>query len=471
MLLVVTASMVVGAPQPVRSQVGGGLNRLAVGGGLTNPSPRVGTQNADVLIAITNSGTAGAEDNPVRLDRIIVNPSCSTGNPPPCTTPENLITLDSGPAAGIGLAGTACEGVTFTVTPTGNGNYLITPNSTVILEPAEPGPNPLSSCNIRLTADVNARGDGSTFFVTRAEGTVLDPITRQPQTDPSGNPVPVGGDASQLITILRARTTLVTDADQTSAVIGSATTDTATVTEVDSVPGVTPTGDVTFTLLRSEGGTCVAPNPPIAGSPQDRPLAPASDTTATATTTAVVVNTPGVYYWTASYEGDNNFEPAGPVGCNDPAERVEFTPPPPEITVLKDVVGSSTHAEGDTTPFTFQVTINNTGPNPVTIQEIEDDIYGDLVTRPGSTCGSLDNTVLAPEGQPGSTATCQFTGPFTGPGGASQTDVVTVRGVDNFGQPVEDSDDATVFITNVPPQIVVEKTADPTTIGENDDHR
>ena len=61
-------------------------------------------------------------------------------------------------------------------------------------------------------------------------------------------------------------------------------------------------------------------------------------------------------------------------------------------------------------------------------------------TWPGKgTCGALIGTVLAPNdhavGGPDE-ASCSFTAPVTGPGGSTHTDVVTVIGHDDDGQPV-----------------------------------
>src|SRR5262249_35319501 len=104
--------------------------------------------------------------------------------------------------------------------------------------------------------------------------------------------------------------------------------------------------------------------------------------------------------------------------------------------------------------------------DPVTIQTINDNIYGDLgnAANPkvsANTCPSLIGTVL----QPGASATCHFTGQFTGSAGSSQTDVVTVAGVDDENTPVSASDDATVFLT-ASPTIRVRKDADPLTRPE-----
>ena len=96
----------------------------------------------------------------------------------------------------------------------------------------------------------------------------------------------------------------------------------------------------------------------------------------------------------------------------------------------------------------------------MTITSLTDNVYGDLTTRPNSTCTTAIGTVL----QPGGTYTCQFTAPFTGGPGATQTDTVTARAVDQFGNQAQASANATVALTNVTPQIVVVKNASPVCI-------
>ena len=54
---------------------------------------------------------------------------------------------------------------------------------------------------------------------------------------------------------------------------------------------------------------------------------------------------------------------------------------------------------------------NPSTTDPVKITSLVDNIYGDLATRPGSTCGALIGVTLAPGA---SSAPCTFTGPFTG---------------------------------------------------------
>jgi hypothetical protein len=92
--------------------------------------------------------------------------------------------------------------------------------------------------------------------------------------------------------------------------------------------------------------------------------------------------------------------------------------------------------------FPVHLTSTNPGPEPFKITSIVDNIFGNLATRPGSTCGALIGTTLAP----GAHAACQFTGTFTGVQGASQTDVTTVDVIDSHGTPSTDTVSTTVVI-------------------------
>ena len=124
---------------------------------------------------------------------------------------------------------------------------------------------------------------------------------------------------------------------------------------------------------------------------------------------------------------------------------------PPTVDITKTPSPSSLPEPGG--QFTFNFVVTNTSNETVTITDLTDDIYGNLNGR--GTCAT--GAVLAP----GAQYRCSFTVTFTGPPGANQTDVVTVRVVDDDGQSATDTDDAVITITDVPPAIRVVKTANP----------
>ncbi|PZR68193.1 MAG: hypothetical protein DLM66_09715, partial [Candidatus Dormiibacter spiritus] len=137
---------------------------------------------------------------------------------------------------------------------------------------------------------------------------------------------------------------------------------------------------------------------------------------------------------------------------------VTLTPAPPQIAVTKVAIPLTEVEPGGTFTFTVQVS-NPSTLEPVRIDTLTDNVYGDLATRPGSTCGTLIGTTLAPGA---SSAPCSFTGTFTGRAGATQTDTVTVTG-SNRGTTVTATARATVTLTPAAPQIAVTKVASPLT--------
>jgi hypothetical protein len=80
-----------------------------------------------------------------------------------------------------------------------------------------------------------------------------------------------------------------------------------------------------------------------------------------------------------------------------------------------------------------------------------DDVHGDL---DGQGDCSLPQAIVV-----GGVYTCSFTATVSGNAGDSETDTVTATGHDDDGSPVSASDDATVTITDVRPDIEVTKSA------------
>ncbi|HLF41598.1 MAG TPA: hypothetical protein VI854_09025 [Acidimicrobiia bacterium] len=138
---------------------------------------------------------------------------------------------------------------------------------------------------------------------------------------------------------------------------------------------------------------------------------------------------------------------------------VSLTDVAPSVTVDKTVApGSLPEPGGD---FTFTVEVTNTSAEDVTITSLDDDVYGDLAAMPGD-CDDIIGDTLAPA----ASATCSFTGNFTGNAGDSETDTVTVVVTDDDDETGTDTDDATVSLTGVAPSVTVDKTASPLSLPE-----
>ncbi|HEY5197816.1 MAG TPA: hypothetical protein VIJ51_12405, partial [Solirubrobacteraceae bacterium] len=224
-----------------------------------------------------------------------------------------------------------------------------------------------------------------------------------------------------------------------------AISDTATLTG-----GTSPTGTMTFQIFGPNDATCSA-------APAFTTSVPVSGN-GTYSSTAFAAPSPGTYRFVASYSGDSG-NAAVPGVCNAPNELVSV--PAPQIAVTKSASPASLPEPGGT--FTFTVTVSNPSTvDAVKITSLLDNIYGDLSTRAGSTCGALIGTTLAPGA---ASPACSFTGVFNGKAGQSQTDVVTATGTDSNGfSPPPATAHATVTLTPAGPQIGVTKIASPTSL-------
>ena len=189
-------------------------------------------------------------------------------------------------------------------------------------------------------------------------------------------------------------------------------------------------------------------------------------TQGTCTTAVGTVLQPGQSYscaFTANFTGNAGASQTDVVtatGADDDGNTVSdtddatvtLTGVPPTVQVVKTATPLSLPEPGG--QFTFNVVVTNTSATEsITITALTDDVYGNLNGR--GTCAI--GAVLAP----GATYSCSFSAPFNGQAGATQRDVVTVRGVDDDGQDATDDDDAVVSLTDVPPVLTLVKTATP----------
>jgi hypothetical protein len=162
------------------------------------------------------------------------------------------------------------------------------------------------------------------------------------------------------------------------------------------------------------------------------------------------------------YSGDANYATATSA-CGAPGEASVVTAVP-TINVDKTATPLTEPEPGG--DFTFNVVVTNTSPEVLVIRSLTDNVYGDLTTRANSTCTNAIGTTLQPSPGPGNTYSCSFTAPFTGNGGDSQTDTVTVTATNPSNVTVTDTDDAVVSLTDVLPIIAVNKTATPASLPQ-----
>jgi len=155
--------------------------------------------------------------------------------------------------------------------------------------------------------------------------------------------------------------------------------------------------------------------------------------------------------------------PGGLSASADDDATVTIIDSPSSLTAKKSAFPQTRPAPGGT--FVFRLDVQNTSPvDTVTIDSLDDDVYGDLATLPISTC-SVPQTLV-----PSEVYTCLFAGDFTGPPSAFQVDSILVEGVDDDLKPVRTTARAQVELTPssapVPPALSVIKTANPTSLPE-----
>lgn len=155
---------------------------------------------------------------------------------------------------------------------------------------------------------------------------------------------------------------------------------------------------------------------------------------------------------TVTAVGEDDENPANEVMDTDSAT----------VTILDDVAMIELIKTANPTSFnepsadvTYTFTVNNlSNVDTVTINSLTDTIYGDLTMVAGTTCAVPQDLVPTT-----GTYTCSITVEVAGDAGDSVLNVATAAGVDDDGQPVMASDDATVNILDVPPAASLTKTA------------
>lgn len=142
-----------------------------------------------------------------------------------------------------------------------------------------------------------------------------------------------------------------------------------------------------------------------------------------------------------------------------------------KIEVVKSVAENDADLEltepGGDVPFTVTVT-NLSKFESVTIKELVDDVYGDLLDPNNDNQWLVDNgclgmydVVLEPAGDPNDSATCVFTGEVYGDAPYTHHDIVEVKAIQSGNDAeVSDADDANVHILNTASAPTVTKAVD-----------
>ena len=113
---------------------------------------------------------------------------------------------------------------------------------------------------------------------------------------------------------------------------------------------------------------------------------------------------------------------------------------------------------------TFTVRVDNLANEAATITELDDDVYGDVTVVSGDMV-STDCSVPQPLSIGGS-YTCSFVATVINNSGETVLDFVTATAVDDEGNSAEDTDSASVLISDEVPVFTVQKSAIPTSVPE-----
>ncbi|QXW30606.1 hypothetical protein KXJ75_05655 [Aeromonas sanarellii] len=148
--------------------------------------------------------------------------------------------------------------------------------------------------------------------------------------------------------------------------------------------------------------------------------------------------------------------------ANDSA-TVDINDVPSSITLQKDANPISVPETGDssqkrTVAYTFTFSVDAGGVDKVTFNSLTDDMFDDLTDL--CMVNMKNGAPLVPSEalvgfmlNPGESASCTISRDLQGNAGQEHVNVATIEGTDEDNQAVDDSDDATVTFTDVPPDI------------------
>ncbi|MDQ6776883.1 MAG: hypothetical protein M3071_11870 [Actinomycetota bacterium] len=303
-------------------------------------SATVGQTVLPASIQILNTSTPPESAGNITINSINLVPACGTTVPAGAAGDCPVAQADPGvfsvSPTGVGEAGTACAGQTFTSTviDPARGQVTFTPNggSVVLTPPATTN----SVCRIDFTFNVlkeptkNAGTAGVNSVQTAQIGFASGTSAVNGATGT--------GFGSTLTTVTKAAPTITTTAT-TSGKVGVAITDTATLTAA-APPAPAPTGTITFSLYQNDAActtTAVFTS-----------TVPVTSGGGSYTSGAFTPTSPGTYRWVASYSGDAT-NAAATTACGDAGET---------STIAKATLTLATTASA---PVTIGATISDSG--------------------------------------------------------------------------------------------------------------
>jgi hypothetical protein len=303
----------------------------------------VGQTGLSASIQLANLSTSPEQSSSVTITSINLVPACGAssfvGNGDCAAANADPGVLSVSPT-GVGEAGTACAGQTFSISiiDLSTGQLSVTPGvgSVVLTAPATPG----AVCRIDFTVSVSKAP-------TKPSGTSPPNTVKTSQILFASGTAQVDGvmgmgSGSSSVTVTRAAPGITSSATAT-ATVGTPIKDTGTLSAA-SPAGPTPTGTISFSLYRND---------------------------AACTTTPVFTSTVPVDSGLASYSGDAN-DQAATGTCGDAGEKSTVTQATPSITTTASgpvtvggKIGDSGLLGGGFNP-TGTITFKAYGPNNAT---------------------------------------------------------------------------------------------------------
>jgi len=402
--------------------------------GVTIPSSGTPGSRVSVVVDVTNTSTAPETAAGHTISNLEFVPSCGTPSVTPsgdCSAPD--VGVLEPPQTGVGVAGTACDGTTFSVAPvpgSTTGRYSLTPSEPVVL--AAPDNGDSDRCSIALEMTVERLPEHDALAAPGLQTVAIASSVGTSNIAPPGEPNSTSFSAgTAAITVAPAAEPPGLRVDKEATPLsrpepGGTFAFAVDVTNTSAIPlTLTELNDDVYGDVTTQGTCTTAPGTVLApgdtyGCAFSGEVTGNAGTSQTDIVTATAVDDAGA-----------------PVSDEDDA-TVEGTDVPPTITVTKTALPEERTAPGGA--FTFQVVITNTSFEAVTITALEDDVEGDLTQLTASSCSAAVGSTIAP----GAQLPCTFSSEVTGPAGTAQTDVVTVTVADDDGSSATAHDDATV---------------------------
>ncbi|MFO1284217.1 MAG: IPTL-CTERM sorting domain-containing protein [Burkholderiales bacterium] len=291
-----------------------------------------GQTGIPAVIDIENTSTP--DTITIQLNTIQHLPSCGAYTVITCTTADPGVFVVN-PLSGTGRTGTACAGMAFTFTSTGDalGTYNVTWSGTITLAGQNGATNDLDKCLIDFTVDVVGAPD-----VDASVNAGLQTRPSATSTGTGSNSTEAVGFGTTLVTVNKATPGISTTATAGPLPAGSQFSDSATLSG-----GFNPTGSIVFRLFGpSATPVCSDPGNLVYTSP-----AVTVNGNGVYSSPNVPINVVGTYYWIATYSGDSNNDPVSGA-CGDSGEASIVSQDTPTMTTTASASTAAGNSVTDT---------------------------------------------------------------------------------------------------------------------------